>query len=143
MLKQSSGFTLVELIVVVAIVAILAAVVVPSYSQHVLKTKRQSAKSTLLQVVNKQEQFFLNNKQYATTLTGLGYSDEYYIDGDGSAVAATSDDRTYQITLANATSAAFEVKATPVLNQVKDTDCGTLTAASDGSRTASGSGECW
>ena len=54
--STQQGFTLIELMIVVAIVAILAAVAIPSYQQYVVKSNRSAAQSHLLSVDNKQEQ---------------------------------------------------------------------------------------
>ncbi len=59
------GFTLIELMIVVAIIAILAAVGYPSYTQYTIKAKRSAAQSYLLSVANKQEQYILDARRYA------------------------------------------------------------------------------
>ena len=63
--QQARGFTLVEILIVVTVVAILAFIALPSYQQHVIKTKRSLAKAELMEVLSRQEQFFVNNRQYA------------------------------------------------------------------------------
>ncbi len=70
--QKTSGFTLIELMVTVAIVGILAAVALPSYRNSVLKSARSEGKSALLEVATRQEQFYLDNKTYTITMAALG-----------------------------------------------------------------------
>lgn len=60
------GLTLIELMIAVAIVAILAAVAYPSYQQYVVRANRAAAQTFMLAIANKQEQFILDRRQYAT-----------------------------------------------------------------------------
>ena len=141
---RASGFTLIELMIVVAIVAILLAVGIPGYQQQVLKTKRSIGRGELLEVAARQEQYFVNNKQYATNLTNLGYpTNGYGIDDDTNAVALGAG--LYNITLASGASAtAFTLEANPTGGQTRDTRCGKLTLSSTGIKGAEGSApDCW
>ena len=140
----NSGFTLIELMIVVAIVAILLAVGIPGYQQQVLKTKRSIGRGELLEVAARQEQYFVNNKQYATNLTNLGYpTNGYGIDDDTNAVALGAG--LYNIRLASgASTTAFTLEATPTGGQTRDTRCGKLTLSSTGVKGAEGSvSTCW
>jgi type IV pilus assembly protein PilE len=69
-----TGFSLLELMIVVVIVAILAAVAYPSYQQHVVRTNRAAAQQYLLEVSSLQHQFILDNRNYAATLAAVGTS---------------------------------------------------------------------
>ena len=60
-----TGFTLIELMIVIVVVAVLAAIAMPSYRQYVLRTHRTEAKRTLLNVAVAQEKFYLQNNTYA------------------------------------------------------------------------------
>ncbi len=144
----SSGFTLVEMVVVVAIISILAAVGYPSYIEYVVRSHRQAARAALLQVADRQEQFFLDNKRYAETLDELNYGDATLgLDADGQFTAADDDDRTYRITLDgdDASDTTYTVLAIPDLAQAeRDTACGTLSLSHAGERQQTGAGEnCW
>ena len=69
------GFTLIELMITVAIVAVLAAVVYPSYTSHVRKSNRTAGQAQMLDIANREQQFLLANRSYAskTQLTSAGY----------------------------------------------------------------------
>jgi len=68
------GFTLIELMITVAIIAILAAVAVPSYQNYLTSAARTEGAGLLLEVMAQQESSFRNNLTYATNLTNLGYA---------------------------------------------------------------------
>lgn len=69
-LLPRNGFTLIELMIVVVIIGILAAIAYPSYRNYMINTRRSDAQTALLQVANQQERFFTECNWYATTLTG-------------------------------------------------------------------------
>lgn len=100
-IRQSSGFTLIELMVVVAIVAILAAIAIPSYSSQMTKSRRADGKALLMEVMQAQHRYFSENLTYVTTLTDLSYgadsnieSEEGYYRVSASTCAAPDDDLT-------------------------------------------------
>ena len=72
-MTKSKGFTLIELMIVVVVVAILAAVAYPSYRESVRKGNRRAAQSEMMEIVNREHQFFIANRSYADTAT-LGYT---------------------------------------------------------------------
>lgn len=71
------GFTLIEIMMVVAIVAILAAIALPSYENYVLRARRSAAESFVLQVAMKEEEYFAHMRSYTTTIGtgGLGLTE--------------------------------------------------------------------
>lgn len=78
------GFTLIEVMIVVAIIAILAAIAYPSYRQYVLRAHRTEAKSLLLEAASRQERFYTTSSPnaYAATMSELGYAgDEQLTEG--------------------------------------------------------------
>ena len=73
--NKQSGFTLIELMITVAIVGIIASIAIPSYFEHVKRAARTEAIAALLDIANRQEQYFADNRQYATTFDQLGLND--------------------------------------------------------------------
>jgi type IV pilus assembly protein PilE len=74
--RRVCGFTLIELMVTVLVVAILASIAVPSYLQQVRKSRRSSAKSTMMDIANREQQYLLASRTYADTpaLLATGYT---------------------------------------------------------------------
>ena len=145
-LLRQRGVTLLELMIVVVIIAIVASVAFPSYTQFILRAKRTAAKSIILQVADRQEQFFADNKQYATTMTALGFpADPFAIDEDGGIVAVSSSDRIYSVSVANpGGTTTYTVQATPELSMTRDSDCGKMAMTQTGVKSNSGSStKCW
>lgn len=73
---RQNGFTLIELMIVVAIIGILASIALPSYREYVIRGNRVAAQAQMMDIANRQQQFLLANRAYAskTTLEGSGYS---------------------------------------------------------------------
>jgi type IV pilus assembly protein PilE len=143
-MKKQHGFSLIELMIVVAIIAIIAAVALPSYRESVIASQRTVAKSALMDVSSRQEQYKANNKRYAASLTDLGFPATYYVDQAGQSTAANG---IYQITLGNLAAFTFTATATPLGVQARDDDtCGVYTYNEMGQKTFSKGGsadECW
>lgn len=131
-----SGFTLVEMLIVIAIVAILAGIAYPSYMQYVLKSKRTEAQSTLIDIANRQEMYYLDHHQYATNLsTDLGFSANPFITENGY----------YRIETSSAKATAdFTLTATAISTQAADSECATLSITHNSTKSSSsGSDACW
>lgn len=135
----ASGFTLIEILIVVAILGVLAAIALPAYENSVIRSNRAEAKSELLIVAADQERFFSSNNTYNTDATPL-------ITTDGT--TRTTENGFYQIAVAaggtGSIATSFIATATPQGNQTADV-CTTLTLSSTGARGATGStvDECW
>jgi type IV pilus assembly protein PilE len=128
---RHSGFTLVELMIIVAVIGILASIAYPSYTQYVARGYRASAQSEMMGIANQQQQFFLANRSYATSLSGLGYTLTSEVDARYDA-AMTVDNA--------ATPPSFSITLTPTGNQVDD---GTLVLTSAGVKTRDGDASQW
>lgn len=144
---RHKGFTLIEAMIVVAILAVVAAVAIPSYQQYIKKGRRADAKAALLDAANRQEQFILNRATYTANMAsgGLGYSSDPAPSPDG----YYSFDAT--LSLCGASNAlpcrGYTLTATPIVGkgQDKDTACTVFSLSSTGAKTASGTlgNECW
>ena len=131
--RAARGFSLLELMIVVAIVAIIAAVAIPNYQEHSKNGRRATAAAALIDATSRQEQFFLDNKTYTTTIIAGGLN-----------MAVVTEGGSYGLSVDIPTGACpvircFRVRATPQGAQVGDR-CGTMTINSDRIKTPSG---CW
>jgi type IV pilus assembly protein PilE len=74
--RRHGGFTLIELMMVIVIVAILLAIALPAYQNQIIRGHRAAAKSEMLEIANRQQQFLLSDRAYASkaTLTSSGYA---------------------------------------------------------------------
>ena len=144
--NQQRGFTLLELMIVVVIVAIISAVAYPSYMQYVVRTKRTAATSVLLQVADRQQQFFMDNKSYTADLTNLGFAANPLVVGDDGRTLPSGDAQSvYTFAMSNVGVTTYTITATPLNAQLtRDTDCGALTLDQSLAKGAGGSVEdCW
>ena len=144
--RQAAGFTLIELMIVLAIIAILTVIAYPSYQRYIVKSNRQAARSMVYAIADRQEQFFLDNKAYAVDLSTLGYTDDtIYVGRDGQLSGAGAEDLIYSLQIVDAADTSYTVLAEPQGTQAdRDTDCGNLSLTSSGQRDRSGDGEnCW
>lgn len=135
--KTQSGFTLIELMIVVAIATIIAAIAYPSYVQYTIRASRSAAQSFMLNVANKQEQYMLDARQYTDDLSVLDL------------VPPEEVSSRYTVTIGGiaATPPAYTITATAIGNQAsKDTACGNLTLDQAGTKGESGTdtvAACW
>lgn len=139
--SRVSGFTLIELMMVVVIVGILMSVALPAYQGSLQKSRRSDAMSALLDASNRQQQFMLDQGRYTTDMVELGYAASPRISEEGFySVSAASCD-------GGAIGNCFELTATPLAGspQVRDTRCTSFILDSFGTRSATGStpSECW
>ncbi len=114
--RTSGGFTLIEVMITVAIVAILASIALPSYRQYVIRAKRSAAQAQMMDIANRQQQFLIANRKYAdtTALTGSGYS----------LPAEVSSNYSYTVTIPDDGPPAFTLTFTPIGSQTGDVELG-------------------
>jgi type IV pilus assembly protein PilE len=127
--SKTGGFTLIELMITVAIVAILAAVALPSYRQYVIRSKRSAAQAQMMDIANREQQFLLANRNYAdkTALTASGYA----LPSD------VSVNYGYDIVLSTTGAPGFTLTLTPLPQGGQASD-GPLTLNSEGVKTPAG-----
>ncbi len=146
--QQQKGVTLIELVVVMIIIGILAAVAIPSYRQYVLRSQRSDAKDALLALATQQEKFYLQCNSYATDIAAANNCGAGDLQG-----AALSKNGWYQLAVdavANPLT-SYTVSATAVAggNQEQDVACQVFRVTNLGVRTAEDDGgadntaECW
>lgn len=157
---KKNGFTLVEMLIAVAIVGILAAIAIPSYQESVRKTRRADAEGALLAFANAMERHYTVNNTYcetgpafssaavaaANTCAPGGGNDIGLAAGNGFIYIPPSNTSTYyEISIAAATATTYTLLADPIGDQAPDR-CGNLTLTSVGAKGFDAPGtamECW
>ncbi len=131
--RNGRGFTLIELMIVVAIIAILAAIAYPSYQRYVLRTYRAQAKADLVEYAGLAERYHTANNTYAGT---------FALPTNVSPREAAAG--RYALVLSNTSSTTFTITATPANAQVNDS-CGTLSINQASVKNATGDtvANCW
>ena len=135
--KHSSGFTLIELMITVAVLGILASIALPSYQEYLQRGRRVDAKAALLDLQLLQEKYRANNPLYATNVGMIGDT-------------SVSPDTHYNITITAPTTLApsgiaYTATATPTGAQTGD-KCGTFTINQDGASpqiSPNATQDCW
>lgn len=133
---QHKGFTLIELMVVVAVIAIVTMIALPTYQDYVRKGNRASAQGFLASLAQQQNQYFIDNRGYmdSATATTLNYLP---------APASVSNHYTITIALAGPPP-SYTLTATriPASSQAQDA-CGDLSINSAGTKTSTAGSNCW
>lgn len=156
-IDQQQGFTLIEMMITVVLIALLSAFALPAYQSYVQRANRAVAKSALITAAGLQESMLVERKCYATAVTSLGGMKEY-LSRDGSTSATKTNISIYQLSINNTKSGAkcpvgssdaanntYTLIATPVESQLKDKACATLSLSYTGVKSASGTSPttCW
>jgi len=132
-IRKKSGFTLIELMIVIAIVGILAAVAYPSYTDSVSQARRTDAMNNLLRFQVEQEKYRASNVQYAASFALL----------IGGADPTPSSEGFYSLAINAANATSFTITATPAGAQVGDT-CGNFVVDQNGPNFGAGANaNCW
>ena len=123
------GFTLVELMIVVAIISLLAAIGLPAYQNYAREAKRSDAHNSITTIANLQERFFTENNRYTALTTDLGFP----------AGAVTSNEGYWLMTIPTGTATGYTIRAAPTGNHT-DLDCLQIEQNSLGAKSPT---NCW
>jgi len=142
-MNRNTGFTLIELMIVVGIVTILAAIAVPSYNSSVRKSRRTEAKTAITDFAAREERLYATQNAYSTDPVALGYGGSwpvstgsyYQIEAPQSSVPTATTPATFTVT----------VDPSPGSPQVSDSACATFTLTNTGLQGATGNNptSCW
>ena len=144
MRKRVLGFTLIEMIITVAIIGILAAIAYPSYQESVRKSRRAEGRAVLMELAQFMERNYTVANRYDQDRAGNAIALPF----DESPGNAGAGDRDYVITLTNLAAATFQLNAAPDNGHTGD-KCGTLTLTQSGVRGVTGANagvtaaDCW
>ena len=128
--NNAKGFTLIELMITLVVVAILAAVAFPSYTNYTRKGARRAAQAAMMEMANRQQQFLLANRAYATDTAALGFTLPSEVTGKYTADIVTNTETSPATSVP-----AFTITFTATGNQSAD---GNLTLTSDGAKAPAG-----
>ena len=139
--KRQQGFTLIEMLITVAIVAIIAAVAMPAYTNQIRKSRRGDAKIALLDMAARQERYNTINFLYTKLPTELGYVSDMVV------VPNPAPNAYYQISITlGPGSTSYLLTAAPLSDQVNDS-CKSFTLTDLGVQGLSGASssvaDCW
>lgn len=133
-MHRMRGITLLELMIVVVVVSILAAVAYPNYREFTARAKRNEAKAALLRIATNQERFYLQNNTYTTDMTDLGFpvADNYITDSES-----------YNVRVPSADASNFTATATYRLGGAESSKCNVFQLDGRGTRTSTPDTDCW
>lgn len=128
MINKNKGFTIIELLIVVAILGILATIALPNYTQYMLETRRSDAHASLLRMADLEERYYLQNNAYT--------NDESLVGGVNSA----EQHYTLEVTAVSASGFTLTATAAATSPQVNDAGCTVINLTSAGQKTPAA---CW
>lgn len=132
--RKMAGVTLMELMIVVVIIGILAAIAYPNYRQYAARAKRNEAKAELLKIATLQERFYLQNNSYTTDMTNLGFA---------LSSGNISDSESYVINVTAADSNNFIATAVYRFTDDESSKCKTFQIDGSLTKTSSPDTGCW
>jgi type IV pilus assembly protein PilE len=131
MVLRKRGFTLIELMLVIAIVAVLAAIALPSYRQHVIKANRTAAQGFMMDVATREHQILLDSRNYVSVAQTNDFPNKPSDTPPGVSLTApgeTAGNYTFSVTAVNtATPPTFVVTGVAIGGQASDGTLGDLT----------------
>jgi type IV pilus assembly protein PilE len=128
-MKINKGFTLIELMITIAIIGILAAIAYPSYTIYVAESARAEAHTSLLRASNLQEQYYLDNRGYTENMVDLGFgADPFLTESDLYSIDSTGTENFVLVATAQGVQAS------------RDSGCATIQITDTGAKTPA---ECW
>ena len=139
-MKKKKGFTLIEMLIAIAIVAIIASIALPSYNETMRKARRSDASAALTKAAMMQERAYTTNNKFSGVIANLGGN--------------TSEEGQYTISvdITACTSSCFILSATPVTGEAQDNDdtCWTISISHTGNKYSANKvgvtnprGTCW
>ena len=132
--RTMRGISLIELLIVIVIIGIMAAIAYPNYRQFAARAKRTEAKAALLQIAQNQERFYLQNNTYTTDMTRLGFP-------VGAGFITDSD--SYSVTVTAADANDFAAVATYQRVDAESGKCLTFNIDGRGGKTSGPLADCW
>lgn len=130
--RRPSGFTLIELMITLVVVAILAAIAYPLYEHQIEESRRTDARTALLELASREERYFATNNAYTQNADSLGYGNNNWPVVIGSGY--------YEISVSNVDNGAnppsYLLTAQALGTQLSDTTCRTFTVDSTGAQAA-------
>ena len=143
---RHAGFSLIELMVAVLVIALLASIAVPTYTAQTRKSRRTEARSAILDLAGREERVLSVNNSYSAVPTDVGYTGSTW---PTAGISVGSGYYTVMVTVPDANQAgvanSFLITATAVNSQANDGACATLSVNQLGQQTATGtdSTNCW
>ncbi|MEN6078951.1 type IV pilin protein [Chromobacterium piscinae] len=113
MQKKPEGFSLLELVIALAVLALLVSIALPSYRNFMMQSNRTAAKTALQDLASREESYFSTNNNYASQLSTLGYA-------SGAVYAPGNGNNLYALSIASATASTFVLNAAPQGSQAQD-----------------------
>jgi type IV pilus assembly protein PilE len=136
--NRQHGFTLIEVMIVVAVLGIIVAIAYPSYTEQVRKSRRAEGMGELLELADRMERFYSDRGTYAGASLGNAATDVY---------PSSTTKAYYTLSITSQTATDFSVSSAPTSKGDQNKDkCGTFTLTAQGTKSVSNSGyydQCW
>jgi type IV pilus assembly protein PilE len=146
---SQNGFTLIELMIAVAIIGILMRLAYPAYNNSVKKARRADAKTALLDLAQREERWLATANIYSTSAPELGYAAGTTVTAAAPMSVVTGSAAFYQVSVSMPTSTSFLLTAARISTspQIKDTQCGDFTLTNTGlqgvTNATTTAADCW